>query len=135
MRRELIGIAAACVGLWLGVLPLSAHHSFAAEFDQSKPITLEGAVTKVEWFNPHVYIYIDVKDANGKMVNWALEGGPPNSLYRQGWRKDSVKIGDRITVTAYLAKDASSTASIRLVTTPDGRKVFAGTADDGGPKQ
>ena len=135
MKRELIGMAAACLGLYLAALPLCAHHSFAAEFDQSKPITLEGAVTKVEWLNPHVYIYLDVKGPNGKVVNWALEGGPPNSLYRQGWRKDSLKLGDHITVTAYLAKDASSTASIRLVTTPDGRKVFAGTADDGGPKQ
>jgi Family of unknown function (DUF6152) len=135
MRRELIGMAAACLGLCLAALPLRAHHSFAAEFDQSKPITLEGAVTRVEWLNPHVYIYLDVKGPNGKVVNWALEGGPPNSLYRQGWRKDSLKLGDHITVTAYLAKDASSTASIRLVTTPDGRKVFAGTADDGGPKQ
>ncbi len=135
MRPKLLCRIAASIGLLLVVTPMVAHHSFIAEFDQNKPITLQGVVTKVEWMNPHIYLYIEVKDANGNIVNWGLEGGPPNSLYRQGWRKDSLKTGDAITVSAFRAKDGSNIASMRTVTTPDGRKVFAGTADDGGPKQ
>ncbi|HUJ50091.1 MAG TPA: DUF6152 family protein [Bryobacteraceae bacterium] len=115
-------------------LPLLAHHSFAAEFDANQPITLKGVVTKVEWMNPHIYFYLDVKDENGKVVNWAAEGAPPNSLYRNGWRKDSLKAGDVITMNAYRAKDGSSTVNVRVVILPDGKSFYAGTADDGGPK-
>ena len=128
-------VLTAGAGLFLSALPVLAHHSFAAEFDATKPVSVKGTVTAMDWVNPHSWLRFDVKTEDGKVEHWSAECLPPNGLYRQGWRKDSVKIGDRITVTAYLAKDASSTASIRLVTTPDGRKVFAGTADDGGPKQ
>ena len=133
MTNKFMGILVA-VALLLAAVPLLAHHSFAAEFDQNKGVTLQGVVTKVEWMNPHIYVYIDIDD-KGTVVNWALEGGPPNTLYRQGWRKDSLKPGDAISVYAYRAKDGSATASLRTVTTPDGRKVFAGTTDDGSPKQ
>ena len=97
-------------------------------------VTLKGVVTKVDWLNPHIYVYMDVKDQAGKTVNWSVEGAPPNTLYRLGWRKDTLKPGDPVTIDAFKAKDGSSTANARQVLLPDGRKVFAGSADDGGPK-
>ena len=122
------------LGLVGVVVPLSAHHSFAAEFDGAKQITLSGTVTKVDWVNPHAYIYVDVKGEDGTVVNWALESGAPNALYRAGWRKDDLKVGDSVTFSAFLAKDGSHTAAARQVTLPDGRKVFAGSAATG-PEQ
>ena len=119
------------LGLALGLLvlavPVLAHHSFAAEFDGSKQVKLTGVVTKVDWVNPHAYIYMDVKGDDGAVVNWAIETGAPNALYRQGWRKDDLKAGDTVTLDAFLAKDGSHTAAARNVKLPDGRRVFAGT--------
>jgi hypothetical protein len=115
------------LGLALTAIPLAAHHSFAAEFDGSKQITLTGIVTKVDWVNPHAYIYVDVKGEDGTVVNWGIETGAPNALYRQGWRKGDLKAGDTVTFSAFLAKDGSHTAAAREVKLPDGRKVFAGT--------
>jgi Family of unknown function (DUF6152) len=112
-------------------VPLAAHHSFAAEFDGTKEITLTGLVTKVDWVNPHAWVYVDVKGDDGNMVNWALESGAPNALYRAGWRKDDLKVGDKVIFSAFLAKDGSHTAAARQVTLPDGRKVFAGSAASG----
>jgi hypothetical protein len=132
MRAKLL-IVVAAAGPYLLAVPVLAHHSFAAEFDINKPVTLTGAVTKVEWMNPHAHFYVDVKDANGKVVNWDLEMGSPNGLMRRGWTRLSLKEGDVVTVQAYRAKDGSNLASARLVTLADGRKVFAGSADDGGP--
>jgi hypothetical protein len=114
-------------------LPVLAHHSFSAEYDNKQPITLKGTVTKVEWMNPHVYYYLDVKDDKGSVKNWAIEGGAPNGLYRQGWRKDSLKAGDQVTVEGYRAKDGTDHVNGRSVTLPTGKKVFAGSSDDGGP--
>lgn len=119
--------------VWVAA-PILAHHSFSAEFDASKVVTLEGVVTKVAWANPHVYFFIDVKDSNGAVVNWGCETAGPNQLFRQGWRRDSMKVGDHVTVRGYLARDASKTADAREVTLADGRKIFSGTPDDGGPK-
>jgi len=132
MKATLL-VAAVATVLLLATAPVRAHHSFAAEFDQNKPITLVGTVTKVEWMNPHTHFYIDVKDENGKVTNWDLETGSPNALARRGWTRRSLNEGDVVTVQAFRAKDGTNLASARTVTLSDGRKVFAGSADDGGP--
>ena len=116
--------------------PLFAHHSFGAEYDSSKPITLTGVLTKIEWMNPHCFIYIDVKDDKGNVANWKLEGYPPNVLYRNGWKKDTtMKAGDRITVTGWRSRDGSNWAHSREITLSSGQKMIfgppAGTGDGG----
>jgi hypothetical protein len=122
-------------GLMLSAaLPLLAHHSFAAEYDGEKKLTLKGTVTKVDWMNPHIWVYLDAKDEKGTMVHWQCEGGPPNTLTRNGWTKDALKTGDQITIEGFRAKDGSNTCNSRSVTLPDGSKVFAGSAEDNGPK-
>ena len=121
--------------LGLASVPAFAHHSFAAEYDNKKPVTLTGSVTKVEWMNPHARFYIDVKDQSGKVTNWEFELGSPNGLMRRGWTRSSLKEGDMVTVTGYHAKDGSNLGNARTVNLTDGRKVFAGSSDDGGPTQ
>jgi hypothetical protein len=116
-----------CMAILLAaVAPVWAHHSFAAEYDSNQLITLKGVITKVEWTNPHIYVRLDVKDASGKTVNWALEGYPPNTLKRTGFARDLLKEGDTITVTAYKAKDGSNTGAGREITFADGSKKFEG---------
>jgi len=128
MKLKLFAICALTV---LAAAPMWAHHSFAAEYDSSKPVTMTGAVTKVDWANPHVYFFIDVKDADtGKVTNWAFELGAPAVLTRSGWRRSSVKVGDIITVTGTLAKDASCHGNARSVTlTLTGQKLGAGSSE------
>jgi len=121
------------IAIAFAVAPAYAHHSFAAEYDSAKPITLKGAVTKMEWMNPHARFYVDVKDESGKVTNWEFELGSPNGLMRRGWTRNSLKPGDSITVDGYLAKDGSKLANARQIILSDGRKVFAGSTDDGGP--
>jgi hypothetical protein len=123
------------IGLFVPAVPVFAHHSFAAEFDGTKQISLAGIVTKVDWVNPHAWVYVDVKGDDGTVVNWALESGAPNALYRAGWRKDDLKVGDTVTFSAFLAKDGSHTAAARQVTLPGGRKVFAGSAASGADRK
>jgi len=116
--------------LALAAIPLVAHHSFSAEYDSKQALTLKGTVTKVEWLNPHVWFYIDVKDDSGAVQHWQCEAGPPNMLARNGWRKDSLKLGDQVTVNGFRAKDGTNTANARDIILPDGRKVFSGNAED-----
>lgn len=121
--------AAAITLLALGsTATLAAHHSFAAEYDRSKPITLVGTVTKVEWQNPHIYFYVDVKGQDGAIDNWAVEGGAPSTLYRAGWRKDSLQVGNRVTVEGWLAKSGAKLANMRSVILADGRQVLGGSS-------
>jgi hypothetical protein len=131
MKKTILGVLAG-VGFMLAV-PAFAHHSFAAEYDSTKPMTATGEVTKVEWMNPHARFYVDVKDEGGKVTNWEFELGSPNGLMRQGWTRNSLKVGDMISVEGYMAKDGSKLANARTVKLSDGRKVFAGSTTDGGP--
>jgi len=131
MKQKLVVCMA---GLLLAAaLPLLAHHSFAAEYDGNAKLTLKGTIAKIDWMNPHIWIYIDAKDEAGKVTRWQCEGGPPNSLTRNGWTKDAVKSGDEVTIEGFRAKDGTNTCNSRSLKMPDGRTVFAGTADDGAP--
>jgi hypothetical protein len=112
-----------------------AHHSFAAEFDANKHVTLRGRVTQVEWINPHVWIHIDVKGADGAVVNWMVEGGPPNALLRMGWTKNSLPEGLEIVVDGYQAKDGAERANGKDITFPDGKKLFVGSSGPGAPPE
>ena len=135
MRIQAV-VFALCLGLMAGAIPLLAHHSFAAEYDANKPITITGTVTKVEWMNPHARFYVDVKEADGKVTNWNFELGAIPVLLKQGWRKDSLKAGDQVTVEGSRAKDGSNTANARSVKLPDGRRVFGGSSGgDAAPNQ
>ena len=106
---------------------LPAHHSFAAQYDSTKPITLTGTVAKIDWTNPHMHFYVDVKDASGRVTQWTFEGFPPNMLVRQGWKRDvSMKPGDIVTVSGWQARAEPNTAAARAVTWADGRKLISG---------
>ena len=129
MKRFIVG----AVMLIAGAAPVYAHHSFSAEFDANKPVTLKGAVTKLEWANPHIWVYLDVKDDQGGLQHWQCEGGAPNTLTRNGWSKNSLKYGDPITIEGVQAKDGSKTCNARVVRLPDGRNVFAGSSGGDGP--
>jgi hypothetical protein len=113
-------------------VPLHAHHSFAAEFDATKPVLFTGTVTKMEWINPHVWIHIDVAQANGKKEEWMVEGGAPTVLFRRGFSKTSLQSGTKIVVDGYRAKDGTNKMNARQITLSDGRKLFAGS--EGTPK-
>src|SRR3974390_1077693 len=115
------------------LLGAAAALSFPPSMNPNKPITIKGTVTKVEWMNPHIWFYLESKDDSGKVATWQCEGGPPNSLTRQGWTRCSLKPGDQITVEGFRAKDGTNTCNSRSVKFPDGKSVFSGTADDGAP--
>jgi hypothetical protein len=132
--RAKLSTGVAGLSVLLGVAPAFAHHSFAAEYDPNKPVTVSGTVSKVEWTNPHSRLYVDVKDDKGGVVTWNFEMGSPNHLFRAGWTRVTVKNGDQVTVEGYSAKDGSHLAQTRQVTLADGRKVpgFASGTDSGG---
>ena len=132
MKKTTFAGAALCA--ILSVTPMLAHHSFSAEYDSKKPVTLHGFVTKVDWMNPHVYFYIDVTDDGGKTTSWALEMGPPNGLQRSGWTRNTMKAGDEVTVEGTLAKDGSKQANARSVTmTTTGKKLGAASSEGTNP--
>ena len=135
MNAKAMFVLAASVGLIVAAIPIYAHHSFDAEYDRNKPLTVTGTVTKVEWTNPHARIYVDVKDESGKVVNWDFELGPPNGLMRRGWTRNSLKQGHVVTVNGFHSKTEPHIGNARSVKLSDGRQVFAGSSFDVGPTQ
>jgi len=127
MKSRVLAVLVA-VAVVASAMPVFAHHSFAAEFDAAKPVTLTGVVTKVEWMNPHTYFYVDVKDPQGKVINWACEMGSPNGLTRQGWTRNTLKVGMVVSFEGTRAKDGSSRANARNVTV-DGKKLGAASSE------
>ena len=124
--RITLAVGLAFVALLTFDLPVVAHHSFAAEFDGNQPITVTGSVSKMDWVNPHSWIYVDVKDASGQVVTWRFEMGPPNALLRMGWRKNSIPPGTEVKIEGYRAKSGKPVANAKTVTLPDGRELFSG---------
>ena len=132
MKLRTLGLLAVTLALLAGV-PAAAHHSFSAEYDANKPVELKGWVSKVEWMNPHVYFFIDVEGADGKLVNWACEMGPPAGLQRSGWNKNTMKVGDQVIVNGSLAKDGSKQVNARSVTMAStGKRLGAASSEGAG---
>ena len=135
MKSRLLLMLAGALLVAAATVPVRAHHSFAAEFDINQPITLRGSLTKMEWVNPHGWIYIDVKDADGKVENWAIEAGGPTALLRRGLRKTDFPVGIEVVVEGFRAKSGAPKANGRSVTLADGRNFFLGASDaPGGPQ-
>src|SRR5437667_12606066 len=135
MKFKLSLIALTASFLFAAAAPAFAHHAFAAEFDAKKPVKLQGTVTKMEWINPHAWIYLDVKGTDGTVTNWMVEAGAPNALLRRGWTKASLLPGTEILVEGYQAKDGANRANGRDITFKDGKKLFVGSAGTGAPDE
>ena len=124
-------VALVILGMGTLLTPIMAHHSFSAEYDGKKPVTLKGTVTKVDWMNPHVYFYLDVEDDSGNVTNWSLEMGPPNGLQRSGWTRNTMKVGDVVVVEGTLAKDGAKQANARSVTLASTGKRLGAASSEG----
>src|SRR5579871_5638691 len=131
--KQIVIVAIASAAILGSVVSVSAHHAFAAEFDANKPVHFTGAVTKMEWINPHAWLHVDVKKPDGTVENWAIEAGTPNVLYRRGFTKDSLLVGTVVVVDGYQAKDGSHRCNGRDLTLPDGRTLFLGSSGTGAP--
>ena len=131
MKLSLLSTLVLGIAVTFAVVPASAHHSFSAEYDSKKVVNLTGTVTKVEWMNPHVYFFIDVEGEDGKVANWGCEMGPPNGLQRSGWTRNTIKIGDEVTVNATLAKDGSKQVNARTVTLSSTGKRLGAASSEG----
>jgi Family of unknown function (DUF6152) len=134
MRKKL-AIMVSIMGLAIsgGAPPASAHHAFAAEFDANAPVNFTGTITKMEWINPHSWLHVDVKQPDGTVVNWAIEAGTPNVLFRRGFTKETLLPGTAVVIDGYQAKDKSHRANGRDLTLPDGRQLFLGSSGTGAP--
>ena len=126
--RKAIAVMTVAAGLLLATVPVWAHHAFAAEFDATKPVKMQGVVTKMEWINPHAWIHIDVKGADGKVTPWMIEAAAPNALLRRGWTKQSLLPGTEIKIEGYQAKDGANRANGSIITFTDGKKLFVGSS-------
>lgn len=136
MRTKVFSLIAGAALVLATAAPVLAHHSFAAEFDAKKPVTLKGVVTKMEWINPHSWIHLDVKnEQTGQIEHWMVEGGAPNALLRRGWNKNSLPAGTEIVVQGFQAKDGALRANGRDITFPDGKKLFVGSSGTGAPDE
>ncbi|HLQ44583.1 MAG TPA: DUF6152 family protein [Planctomycetaceae bacterium] len=123
-----LAVVIAGVGFAVAAPPVLAHHAFAAEYDANRPVTLKGVVTRLEWTNPHSHFFVDVQDDKGNTINWKLELASPNVLIQNGWRKQTINIGDTVTIEGAMAKDGSSTANARVFTLADGRRLSAASS-------
>jgi hypothetical protein len=133
MKRMQVIAAAGALLLAASAPPAAAHHSFAAEFDAKKPVSLKGTVTKMEWINPHSWIHLDVRNPDGTITKWMIEGGTPNTLFRRGFTKDSLKTGTEIQVEGFQAKNGANRANGSDLILPDGRRLFLGSSGTGAP--
>jgi hypothetical protein len=132
-RRLTLAAIGLAVAWLLAAAPVRAHHSFAAEFDANQPVTIKGTVTGMDWVNPHSWIHIEVKNPDGTVTEWMIEGGTPNTLFRRGFTKDSLKAGTQIVVDGYRAKNGKNRANGRDLILPDGKRLFLGSSGTGAP--
>jgi hypothetical protein len=135
MRTPRYAVIGAVLGVFMAALPATAHHAFSSEFDSTKPVSLRGKITKMEWINPHSWIHLEVTNDDGSVESWMIEAGPPGVLVRRGWTRDSVQPGTEVLVEGYQARDGSQRANGRDVTFPDGQRLFAGSAGIGAPPE
>ena len=133
--RTKLSMSVAIFGCLLTAIPVVAHHAFAAEYDGKKPVTLRGVVSKMEWINPHVWIHLDVKNADGTPTKWMIEGGAPNALIRRGFNRNSLLLGTELIVEGFMAKDGTKFANGRDITFTDGKKLFMGSSGTGAPDE